>query len=323
MGGVSYDRDVYSSGNSYSSSGFHSSSLADHTFSVSDVRGLDKALLPKNRTLECSAKTGIVIALDVTGSMGDSVKLLYDKLPMLWGQIEQQGYLKDFSISFAAVGDCNSDAAPFQVCDFAEGKKLDKGISKMYLEKGGGGQQCESYEMLAYFYANNVRFTHPKADKPFFFLIGDEAPYPQLSAGQIEQHFGDRVQSDIDTKKVFDKVRQKYHFKHLHVPYSSGSQPPVDQSIQREWKKTIDEDFIKVSEPKSVVDTILGIIAILNKARSLDEYKEDMRNREQTESRIKNVANALEGIEAEKNTAKSSKSVDTGSKKGRGKSTRL
>ena len=87
MGGCSYDREVYSSGNSYSSSGFHSSDLSDHTFAKSDeaaaARGLDKSLLAMNRTLECSAKTGIVIVLDVTGSMGDSVKLLYDKLPML------------------------------------------------------------------------------------------------------------------------------------------------------------------------------------------------------------------------------------------------
>lgn len=113
MGGLSYDRDVYSSGSNYSSSGFHSSSLADHAFKTSDVRALDPKLLPLNRHLECTTKNAIVIALDVTGSMGDSAKLLYDKLPMLWGQLEQQGYLKDFSISFAAVGDCTCDGAPF------------------------------------------------------------------------------------------------------------------------------------------------------------------------------------------------------------------
>lgn len=323
MGGCSYDRDVYSSGSSHSSSGFHSSSLSDHTFSVSSVRELDSKLLPKNRTLECSAKTGIVIALDVTGSMGDSAKLLYDKLPMLWGQLEQQGYLDDFAISFAAVGDCNCDGAPFQVCNFAQGTDIDDWISKLYLEEGGGGQLSESYEMLAYFYANNVRFTHPKADKPFFFMIGDEAPYPELSAEDIREHFGDRVQGDVQTTKVFEQVAKKYHFKHLHVPYGGGGRSSSDQAIEREWRKCIGEDYIKVSEPKSVVDVILGIVAILKKARTIDEYQEDMHTRGQTKARIENVTAALRGVKLEDDGQRSTPAKEDGTKKGRGKTTRL
>lgn len=322
MGGMSYDRDVYSSGNSYSSSGFHSSPLSNSTFKKTEERGLDKSLLPKDRTLECSAKTGIIIALDVTGSMGDSVKLLYDKLPMLWGQLEQQGYLKDFSISFAAVGDCTCDGAPFQVCDFAQGKSLDDGISKMYLEKGGGGQQCESYEMLAYFYQHNARFTHPKADKPFFFMIGDEAPYPEVSPSEVSKHFGDRVQNSISTKRVFDQLREKYHFKHLHVPYDSGNQPGNNEKIEQIWQKIIGEDFIKVSEPKSVVDTILGIVAIMSKARSLTEYEEDMRSRGQTAARVKNVSEALKDVKVA-NADEAPAAKQPGASKRRGKSTRL
>jgi len=319
MGGCSYDRDVYSSGDNYSSSGFHSSPLSDYTFNTSDIHSLDKKLLPLNRTLECSTKTGIVIVLDVTGSMGDSAKLLYDKLPMLWGQLEQQGYLKDFSISFAAVGDHNCDGAPFQICDFAEGKKLDKWIEKLYLEGGGGGQLTESYESVAYFYANKVRFTHPKAadEKPFFFIIGDEAPYPDLSVEDIKQHFGGKVQGDVSTKEIFEKVKENYNFKHIHVPYDDFNDSSADKEVVTAWKKYIGNDLMKVSEPKAVVDVLLGAVAITTGKRTLAEYQQDMRDRGQTEDRIKNVTAALKGLKCEDQDSSNA------SPKGRGKSQRI
>jgi hypothetical protein len=314
MGGMSYDRDVYSSGSNYSSSGFHASPLADATFKKSDIRDLDPELLPLNRTLQCHTKNSLIIALDVTGSMGDSAKLLYDKLPMLWGQLEQQGYLDDFSISFAAVGDCTCDGAPFQICDFAEGKKIDKWIEKLFLEGGGGGQQAESYETLAYYYANKTRFTHPTAEKPFFFIIGDEAPYPTVTAESIKQHFGGKAQGDVPTKEVFDQIREKFNFKHIHVPYGNSE---FDKEIQHTWKKCIDDDLVKVSEPKAVVDVVLGTVAILSGKRTLEEYEQDMRARGQTEERIKNVLAALKGLQADKDDAPSPR------KSGRGKSQRL
>lgn len=316
MGGMSYDRDVYSSGSNYSSSGFHASPLADRTFTKSDIRDLDHKLLPLNRTLECHTENGIVIALDVTGSMGDSAKLLYDKLPMLWGQLEQQGYLKDFSISFAAVGDCTCDGAPFQVCDFEEGKKLDSWIKKMYLEGGGGGQTTESYEMLAYYYANKVRFTHPKAgeQKPFLFIIGDEAPYPSLSAEDIKKHFGGKAQGNISTKEVFSALSEKYNLKHIHIPYGDADD---NREIVSQWRGHIGSNLLKVSEPKAVVDVLLGVVAISTGARTLEQYIQDMRDRGQTDKRIQNVEKALCGLAAQGSNSKSASS------KGRGTTQRL
>lgn len=324
MGGCSYDRDVYSSGDSYSSSGFHSSTYSDAAFTTTNVHNLDPELLPLNRTLECKTKNSIVIGLDVTGSMGDSAKLLYDKLPMLWGQLEQQGYLKDFSISFAAVGDCTSDSAPFQICNYEEGKKIDSWIKKLYIEGGGGGQKTESYEMLAYYYANKTKFTYPKASeiKPFFFIIGDESPYDSLDTAAVKQHFGTRLQSDIGTTKVFEQVKSKYNFKHIHVPYSNGSEDSSEnKAIEKSWKKHVGDDLIPVSEPKAVVDVILGVVAIVSGSRTLDQYKQDMRDRGQTEKRIENVERALKGLVATIKT--NDKNPTPQAPKARGKTTRL
>lgn len=84
--------------------------------------------------------------------MGDWTKIIYDKIPMFYGQIMQQGYLTDPALSFCAIGDAKTDKAPLQVADFGQGKEIDEKLSKLWLEDGGGGNQKESYELAAFFY---------------------------------------------------------------------------------------------------------------------------------------------------------------------------
>lgn len=72
--------------------------------------------------MSADSKHPIVFALDVTGSMGDWAKIIYDKMPMFYGQIMTQKYLTDPSISFCAVGDHQADYAPLQVAEFGQGK---------------------------------------------------------------------------------------------------------------------------------------------------------------------------------------------------------
>ena len=48
----------------------------------------------------------------------------------------------------------------------------------MYLEGGGGGNQIESYELAAYFYARHVELKH--LELPFFFITGDEGMYNEI-----------------------------------------------------------------------------------------------------------------------------------------------
>jgi hypothetical protein len=84
------------------------------------------------------AKNPIVVAVDVTGSMGNFPKVIYDKLPMFYGQIMMQGYLEEPSISFAAIGDVHHDRAPLQVTPFAEGAEIDENHKKIGIENGGG-----------------------------------------------------------------------------------------------------------------------------------------------------------------------------------------
>ncbi|MGE5474571.1 MAG: hypothetical protein ACM3UU_10160 [Ignavibacteriales bacterium] len=65
------------------------------------------------------------------------------------------------------------------------------------------------------------------------------------------------------------------------------------------WSKRLEpERVIKIEEGKSVVDIILGIVAMTSNARSLDAYTVDMLDRGQTKDRIAGVKKALTGYEA-------------------------
>ena len=93
MGSYSYDRDVYSS-SSYSNWGASSYSTSKLSSTT-----LDETVKPNGKVIKSTSKNPIIIVLDVTGSNINFARLVYDKLPMFYGEIEQKGYLNDFDIS--------------------------------------------------------------------------------------------------------------------------------------------------------------------------------------------------------------------------------
>ncbi len=231
MGGGYYDRDV---GMTETETAAPGASAARSQYTQVAAAAMSQAgphpdLLPAGRFLECPNKSPIVVAMDVTRSRGNDSKVVYDKMPMLYGQIMMQGYVEDPAISFAAIGDAtNGDRAPLQVCDFAHGTELDAWLTKIWLEEGGGGTGRESYELAAFFFARRCELTADQ--KGLFFFTGDEGFYPQVASEQITQHLvGDATgaqtsavakrfaQLDLagtkafDSKAVFRELQQKFH----------------------------------------------------------------------------------------------------------------
>ena len=214
MGGGYYDRDVSSGDTSSGGYGGGSDDFDYGDYSTTAEEAMDRPevhpdLLPQGRTLRCDQASPVVVAMDVTRSRGDDSKIIYDKMPMLFGQINIQGYLDDPAISFAAIGDATSgDRAPMQVCDFATRDKLDEWLTKIWLEEGGGGTGQESYELMAYFYANRCEL--PGSEKGFFFFTGDEGFYPEVGADQIAEHIAPDS-NDTGARSFFSRLKEKLH----------------------------------------------------------------------------------------------------------------
>ncbi len=286
MGGGYYDRDV-SSPSSSSSGGYDYSSYSDTASKAMGSTSMDSALSPSGRTLETDSESPVVLATDVTGSMGDWPKIIYDKMPMFYGQLMLQNYLKNPAVSFAAIGDANSDSAPLQVCDFDRGTTLDDWLKKIYIEGGGGGGGRESYEVAADFYgSDSVKI--PKAATPFFFFTGDEGFYPETPATVANKVLGPRW-GKIDAAAAFRALRKKFEVFLIHKDYGSS-----DAQVVAQWGSVIDRERILVLEdPKSIVDVILGAIALVSQSRDLDAYAVDMKGRGQTKSRIDSVRATL------------------------------
>src|SRR3990172_5928177 len=135
-GGDFYDRENTSRRDVDDRLGY--STYADRAFRKPS-RKIAPELNPKNRLLSCPSKGALVLALDVTRSVGRLPKVFFDKMPMIAGQLVMQKYLgEDLSVSLAAVGDIYSDSAPLQIADFAKVRNLDERLTKMWIEYRGG-----------------------------------------------------------------------------------------------------------------------------------------------------------------------------------------
>ena len=299
MGGSSYDRDNYDSssssswGSSYggSSSTKKSSSSSSSSSRVFSSSSLDSSMLPNNKILESATKNPIIILLDVTGSNDEFARIVYDKLPMFFGQIEQKGYLKDFDIAICAVGDAYTDDYPLQVGTFARGIEIDSWLSKLVLEGGGGGQHKESYELAAYYLLKKAKFA--PGSQPIIFFLGDEAPYPTVNKNQALS-FG--IDCSESVSNVFEQLRKKVN-DNVFMLLSKYSGSYFDPDITNAWEKVLaPQHVIKVGEEKAIIDLMLGIISMVSSTRTLETYKVDMLDRGQTQARIANVSSSLDGL---------------------------
>lgn len=288
MGGFSYDRDVYSS----SSSSSWESSFGESSYSKSKLSStsMDSSMKPNGKILESKTKTPIVIVLDVTGSNINFARVVYDKMPMFYGQIEEKGYLKDFDILFCAVGDAKYDEYPIQIGNFAKGIELDSWLEKIVLEGCGGPFGEESYELMAYYLLRNTKFE--EGAEPIIFFIGDEMPYSNVDSKELEK-IGIEEYQKLDP---FKELRKKVN-DNVFMLLNKACGRYFEDDIIFCWEKLLaPQHVVKINEEKAIIDLMLGIISMLSSARSLETYKIDMKDRGQTQARIEGVSKSLENL---------------------------
>ncbi len=250
---------------------------------------------PKGKILHTKAKFPLVVAVDITGSMRELPKLIFEKLCILYNEalffLPEE--LKDsFEISFAAIGDAYADRYPLQITDFATGFELDQNIKSLNPEGGGGAAYRETYELLAYYYA--TRCNMPKAMKtirPMLIFIGDEGYYAKINRGQIKDLMGDPPQTDLISLEIFEKLRKKFDVYILRVEYQDQK---ANQEIHESWIEALGKErVIMLREPRRVVDTVLGLIAA--NVDQFDLFKERIEVR-QTPEQVDLVYSTLDGL---------------------------
>lgn len=237
----------------------------------------------------------LIILCDVTGSMGEWPKKMFEKLPYL--ELEAKEYLgSDLEICFGAIGDANGDEPdqyPLQVRPFTSGTDLKARMLELVIEGGGGGQIQETYELAALYCVHHVAM--PNAIKPILIMIGDEKPYDFISCDMAKEVAGVALQKQISTKKVFDLLKDRFSVYLIRKPYQvtgGNAMSPVDSEIRARWISLLGIDHIcELPSADRVVDVIFGILA--QETGRVDYFHEEIEGRQrpdQVETVYKSLA---------------------------------
>lgn len=156
----------------------------------------------------------IIFALDVTGSMGEIPnQLARNELPHFMKTLLEGG-VADPQILFMAVGDAAWDKGPLQVGQFESmAEDMDRWLTWTWLEAGGGGNGCESYDLAMYFAARHTDTDSLKkrGKRGYFFMTGDENPYPSTGKSLVKSLIGDKLGSDLPLRQVAEELSRAYH----------------------------------------------------------------------------------------------------------------
>jgi hypothetical protein len=260
-------------------------SLGYFTKSSSEIfsrRSINNAMNPHGITVRESRDSAehpntvaIILALDVTGSMGSIPHhLVKEGLPNIMGTVIEKG-MKDPQLLFLGIGDHECDESPLQVGQFESSDELlDKWLTDVYLEGGGGGGNAgESYFLAWYFAAlhTSIDCLEKRGQKGFLFTVGDEPVLKSVSKKTMENLMGDGQYENYTANVLLDKAREKYNVYHLHIKQtSSGSR----QQVIDGWKQIMGDNLIIVERHEDVSTIIADILTQKNTTSTATKDKE-------------------------------------------------
>lgn len=203
--------------------------------------------------------TPIILGPDVTGSMDRILKVVAEKLGTLVKEIIERKPVTDPHILFAAVGDAPAgDDAPLQVTQFEADIRIAEQLTKLYFEKGGGGNGFESYPLVWYFAARHTKIDSLELHgrKGFIFTLGDDGYPKKITRDEIQRVFGETIEADIPVEEMIAEVNRKYEVFHLCMA-QGGSHTEQDF---RSWQKLLGDRARKVNDYTKIPEIIVSIL---------------------------------------------------------------
>lgn len=218
----------------------------------------------------------IAVIFDDTGSMGAVPVTMQKKLPAFMALLVSRGYCQDPQVLFGCVGDYHTDQAPLQIGQFESGNEMDDAFAAMALEGNGGGTNQESYELALWYFAHRVEMDclQKRGEKGLLFIIGDERPYPIVSAKQIEKICGVKLQADVPTEQVMADLRQKFE---VFFVLPSGTHNYNNRAIRDAWVALVGpERVIKLDDPDAVCESMAAIVGLMEGTTDGDGVRADL-----------------------------------------------
>lgn len=244
------------------------SRTTDEIFSRAHV---DAALDPARITLRESrdseanpCSNAIIVALDVTGSMGMVADALARRgLGVLVEEILARKPVTDPHIMAMGVGDAACDQAPLQVTQFEADIRIASDLERIYLEKGGGGNDIESYHLPWYFAATRTSIDcwEKRRRKGYLFTVGDEEPPRELLPSHVERVMGATLKSRIAAREVLSMVSRSYHVFHVVIEEGNYASQNLRKVLDR-WQALLGERVLRLSDHTKLAEAVVSAIAV-------------------------------------------------------------
>ena len=216
------------------------------------------------------ASTPVIIASDVTGSMGMVAhRLMQTGLNTLCKEIYDRKPITDPHVMVMAVGDTYYDRAPLQMTQFEADIRLADQVRDLYVEGGGGGNSGESYTAAWLGAALKVRADaiEKRKRKGYLFTIGDEPVLDVITKEQISKVFGVEAQADIkavDALRMVSRDWEVFHIILANEGYCRSSLRDVVQS----WKALLPERAVQLDDVDKLAETIVSLIQVTEGANA-------------------------------------------------------
>lgn len=276
MGGGSWSSNAFDTYTRATKIGYTASTYATtDNLSVQEIfkqTTIHKDLDPKNVMRECCDSEEhpntfpVILALDVTGSMGQAAVKTAQKLNEIMTDLYADKSLPDIEFCVMGIGDLCCDRFPIQISQFESDIRIAEQLDQIYFEFGGGGNSYESYTAAWYMGINHcVLDCWKRGKKGLIITIGDELPNPYLPKNSIncnglEGVTGDKLQCDIETKELLEQTLEKFNIYHLSIDDSSSSyQYYKRRNIDEEWKNLLKDNYY-VCTLNDLAKTITNII---------------------------------------------------------------
>lgn len=254
---------------SYDSASTRSYSLRSSNVSREEIfhnRKMDKDMDIKGKVREsCDGEDHpksfpIIIALDVTGSMGlVPENLIKEGFPEIMKKIMDEG-VEDPQVCFVGIGDHYGDDAPIQVGQFESSDELtEKWLTSIWLEGGGLGNGHESYSLAYYFAARHTKIDSflKRKKKGVLITIGDDACNGSISKRACKELFG-TGEDDVTTSEILEEAKKQWDIYHINLMDYLGQSGYVREN----WKNLLGDHVIETEtgDGKDIPTIISGIV---------------------------------------------------------------
>ena len=233
---------------------------------------LHSELDPKSRVRECCNTEEhpntlpVILALDVTGSMGSACDECAASVANLMKDLYEQ--FEDVEVCVMGVGDLECDDSPLQVSQFESDVRVAKQMQEIYLEKGGGSNSYESYTAPWYFglYHTRLDCFDKQGRKGVIITMGDEPLNPALNKRDVEHFLGVGLEEQVElkTNKLYKEASKKFDIYHISVEddrtnYNSD-RGSYEEHVDKSFKDVIGDDHYLVSSVNGLQKNIVKCI---------------------------------------------------------------